>query len=67
VLDRFNDEHEAEYGYPMTAKWIGYMLRIRLKIATRKSGGIYIVPASERPKVEALRARYGLPSNTKPA
>jgi hypothetical protein len=60
VLDHFNDAHEAEYGHPMTAKWIGYMLRVKLNIATHKSGGVYVVPASERPKMEALRIRFGI-------
>jgi hypothetical protein len=60
ITDKFNDAHEAEYGHPMTHKWIGYMLRERLGIATHKSGGVYVVPASERSKVEALARRYGL-------
>ncbi|MEI9932643.1 MAG: hypothetical protein WDM89_19440 [Rhizomicrobium sp.] len=38
VMDKFNDDHEIEYGYPMTAKWVGYMVRVRLGIATHKSG-----------------------------
>jgi hypothetical protein len=63
ILDKFNDAHETAYGHPMTSKWIGYMLRVRLGIATHKSGGVYVVPASERPKVEALAARYGLAEN----
>ena len=60
VTDRFNDAHEAAYGHPMTHKWVGYMLRVRLGIATHRSGGVYVVPASERTKVEALARRYGL-------
>jgi hypothetical protein len=59
ITDIFNDAHEAEYGHPMTHKWLGYMLRVRLGIATHKSGGVYVVPASERAKVEALAVRYG--------
>ena len=61
VTDRFNDAHEATYGHPMPHKWIGHVLRVRLGIATHKSGGMYVVPVSERAKVEALRIRYGLP------
>ena len=67
VMDKFNDDHEIEYGYPMTAKWIGYMVRVRLGIATHKSSGMYVVPASERAKVEALRVRYGIPPTATPA
>ena len=60
VTDRFNDAHEAAYGHPMTHKWVGYMLRVRLGIATHRSGGVYVVPASEKAKVEALTRRFGL-------
>jgi hypothetical protein len=60
ITDRFNDAHEAAYGHPMTHKWVGYMLRVRLGIATHRSGGVYVVPASERAKAEALARRHGL-------
>lgn len=60
ITDRFNDAHEAAYGHPMTHKWIGYMLRVRLGIATHRSGGVYVVPSTERTKIEALARRYGL-------
>jgi hypothetical protein len=60
ITDRFNDAHEAAYGHPMTHKWIGYMLRARLGIATHRSGGVYVVPASEKPKIEALARRFGI-------
>jgi hypothetical protein len=60
ITDLFNDAHEAAYGHPMTHKWVGYMLRVRLGIATHKSGGVYVVPASEKGKVEALKARFGI-------
>ena len=60
ITDRFNDAYETAYGHPMTHKWMGYMLRVRLGIATHRSGGVYVVPASERVKVEALARRYGL-------
>jgi len=60
VTNRFNDAHERAYGHPMTHKWVGYMLRVRLGVATHRSGGVYVIPASERSKVEALARRYGL-------
>jgi len=60
ITDRFNDAHEAAYGHPMTHKWVGYMLRVRLGIATHRSGGVYVVPATERTKIEAIARRYGL-------
>jgi hypothetical protein len=59
IVDHFNDAHEVQYGHPMTPRWIGHMLRARLDISTHKSGGVFVVPASERPKVNALALRYG--------
>lgn len=63
ITDHFNEAHEAAYGHPMTHKWVGYMLRAKLGLATHRSGGVYVVPSSERPKVEALARRYGLPAS----
>lgn len=60
ITARFNAAHEAAYGHPMTHKWVGYMLRVRLGIATHRSGGVYVVPASEKAKAEALARRFGL-------
>lgn len=58
IAGRFNAAHEADYASPMTPKWIGYVLREKWRIPTRKSHGIYVVARSERPKIEALSARY---------
>jgi hypothetical protein len=60
VADRFNDEHTAEYGGPRTNRWIGHILRTRLHLITRKSDGVYVIPVTEKPKIEALIARMGV-------
>jgi hypothetical protein len=60
VAERFNDEHNAEYGGPRTNRWIGHILRTRLHLTTRKSDGVYVIPATEKPKIEALIARMGV-------
>jgi hypothetical protein len=60
IADRFNSSNFSEGAIPVTNKWIGHMLRRRLRLATYKSGGIYVVPASERPKLAALAYRYGV-------
>jgi hypothetical protein len=58
ITQRFNEAHEAEYGQPVADKWIGHIVRKNLGLATHKSKGVYIVPATEKPKVEAVSARY---------
>jgi hypothetical protein len=60
VADRFNDEHNAEYGGQRSNRWIGHILKNRLHLTTRKSVGVYVIPATEKPKVEALIARMGV-------
>jgi hypothetical protein len=60
VAERFNREHAAEYGGPRSNRWIGFILRTRLHLMTRKSDGVYVIPASEKPKIDALVARMGL-------
>lgn len=46
---------------PVSARWIGGLLRDRLKLTTTKSNGVFVLPASEHDKVEALARRYGVP------
>ena len=59
VADRFNKEHGDEYGGPKSNRWIGHILKRRLHLTTRKSVGIFVIPATEKPKVEALSVRMG--------
>jgi hypothetical protein len=60
VADRFNREHGAEYGGPRSNRWIGHILRTRLHLTTRKSDGVYVIPATEKPTIEGLVARMGV-------
>jgi hypothetical protein len=60
ITRRFNDEHENEYGSAMTTRWIGHILRNRLRVSTHKSHGNYVVPAVERTMLETLATRYGV-------
>jgi hypothetical protein len=50
----------SDYDRPVTNRWIGGILRRRLNLHTYKSHGIFVIPISERPKVELLCARYGV-------
>jgi hypothetical protein len=60
IADNFNAAHSAEYGGPRSNRWIGHILRTRLHLTTHKSDGIYVLSASELPKIEALVARMGV-------
>jgi hypothetical protein len=54
------ERYGAEYERPITNRWIGSVLRKRLNLKTYKSHGVYVVPMTERTKVELLCARYGV-------
>lgn len=60
VTARFNAAHGGEYGGARAYRWIGHVIRTRLHLATQKSLGVFIVPATEKPKVDALAERFQL-------
>lgn len=60
IADRFNRLSIEELGRAMTNKWVGGFVRTRLHLATLKTGGVYVVPATERGKLPILLARAGI-------
>lgn len=61
VTRRFNERMAQELGAMMTPKWVGGLIRTKLRLETMKTRGVYVVPCSERSKIDALARRYGLP------
>lgn len=49
-----------EYDRPITNRFVGGILRKRLRLSTYKSHGVYVVPATEKAKVDQLCVRYGV-------
>ena len=47
----------------ITPRWIGNLLRRRLRLTTYKSHGVYVLPLSEGPKLEILWQKYGITSD----
>ena len=60
VVAAFIDRFGKDYERPITARFIGGILRKRLHLVTYKSHGVYVMPATERPKIEQLCIRYGV-------
>jgi hypothetical protein len=60
VTTAFAGRFGQEYERPITNRFIGGILRKRLHLITYKSHGIYVVPATEKPKVDQLCIRYGV-------
>lgn len=60
IAEAFNRAAAGTAGRTASPKWVGWFLRTRLRINTAKSHGVYVVPATERPKIAALASRYGI-------
>lgn len=67
ITSRFTDLYGDEYDRKITNKWIGWVLRRRLHLSTQKSHGVFIVPASEYPKLESLYIKYAIENDEAPA
>jgi len=60
ITSLFVARHGADYDRPITNRYIGFLHRKRLHLRTHKSHGVYVVPLSEKSKIEALCTRYGI-------
>ena len=60
ITSWFVDRHGMDYERKVTSKWIGNIIRKRLNLKTQKSHGIYVVPLSEKPKLDRLYEKYGI-------
>lgn len=58
IADQFNSRAPGKR--PATNRWVGGVLRERFRLTTRKSHGVYVVPAAELEKLAALNERFGL-------
>ncbi|PYS88774.1 MAG: hypothetical protein DMF64_19725 [Acidobacteria bacterium] len=60
ITSWFTDKYGADYERKITAKWIGGVIRKRLNLKTQKSHGVFVVPLSEKSKLERLYEKYGI-------
>jgi hypothetical protein len=60
AADAFNADADADVMLPI--KSVGQIIRRDLGLATTKTRGVYVVPASERGKVAELLERYAPPA-----
>ncbi len=56
----FLAQYEGDTSRPMTARWMGTIIRTRLGLPTHKSNGRFVVPMSEQTKLLHLCERYGV-------
>jgi hypothetical protein len=62
IADSFTDRYGADYERKISAKWVGSIIRRKLSLKTQKSGGVFVIPLSEEPKLTRLYERYGIAS-----
>lgn len=60
VTAAFMVRFAQEYDRPITNRFVGGILRKRLRLTTYKTHGVYAIPATEKAKVEQLCVRYGV-------
>ncbi len=59
IARRFNAAATEELGRSMSNKWVGGFVRRRLRLATTKTNGVFVVPRGELKRAEALAVRFG--------
>ena len=60
ITSWFVDRHGEDYERKVTGKWVGSIIRRKLQLKTERRGGEFIIPESERSKLQGLYERYGI-------
>jgi hypothetical protein len=60
IAEVFSRTYGKEHERQVTSRSIGQIVRRKLNLTTQKSNGVFVIPVSERPKLEALFERYGV-------
>jgi hypothetical protein len=60
ITSWFVDRHGEEYDRKVTAKWIGGIIRKKLQLKTQKSHGVFVIPITEKPKLDRLYEKFGI-------
>jgi hypothetical protein len=60
ITDQLNRLDDLPVRKPVTPKWVGWVLRTRLRLTTVKTRGVFTVPESEKHKVAVLSERFGI-------
>ncbi len=60
IAAAFQARQASDFQGTISSRFIGTIIRDKLQLRTRKSHGVYVVPESELPKLDALFTRYGL-------
>jgi hypothetical protein len=56
----FSTRFADDYDRPVTPKWLGFVVRRKLRLRTEKRHGVFVIAAGERLKLDQLFEKYGL-------
>ena len=48
------------YERKVTARWVGFLLRKKLRLELQRLHGVFVIPLAEGPKLRRLYEKYGL-------
>lgn len=60
IARRYAERFAGEGAQLVTPKWVGTVLRRRLRLDTQKSHGVYVIPPTEHAKLVRLFEKYGI-------
>lgn len=60
VAALFADRHQDDFDRKVTPKWIGHVIRKKLRLHAERRHGSYVLPESEKATLSRLLERYGL-------
>ncbi|MHB8256618.1 MAG: hypothetical protein ACYDHY_14460 [Acidiferrobacterales bacterium] len=60
ITSAFTERYGSDYERKITPKWIGGIIRKKLHLTTQKSHGVFLIPFTEKPKLDRLYERYGI-------
>ncbi len=60
IATAFHTRFGSEYDRPITPRYIGFLIRNRLRLFVYKRHGNYVIPGTQAEHVQVLAERYGL-------
>lgn len=60
ITQAFMKQSGIAYDRPITPKWIGSMIRKKLRLRTRKKNGVYVLGEGQKNKLKRLFGKYNL-------
>jgi hypothetical protein len=60
IASTFATKHGHEYDRPITARYVGHLLRTRLRLRTWKRHGTFVLGTKENEHLALLLTRYGV-------